>query len=122
MKLKGSKTGRTLAMLQNASASRAVSLEFSTQELPCFTLWKNTNSEAAGYVTGLEPGTNFPHPRGIERAMGRVPQLAAGETREFTLQFGIHADENAVKSVTSRIAKLQGKTAPKLDKKPETQK
>lgn len=119
MRLKSDNEKRTLAMLQNAAQNRAVSLEFSTEELPFFTLWKNTGAQNDGYVTGLEPGTGFPHNRQIERAMNRVPQLAASETRHFTLDFGIHADENAVQEVGARIAKLQGKTKPKLDKKPE---
>ena len=40
------------------------------EELPCFTLWKNTAAEADGYVTGLEPGTNFPNLRSFERFVG----------------------------------------------------
>jgi len=52
--------GRTVIALQKKALDRAVSLAFSVQDLPCVTLWKNTNAEAAGYVTGIEPGTSFP--------------------------------------------------------------
>lgn len=119
LRLKGDAENRTLAMLRNKNQDYAVSLEFSTEELPFFTLWKNTNAEGDGYVTGLEPGTSFPHNRQIERQMGRVPQLAPNETRQFSIDFGVHRDKEAVESVSQRIKKLQGKTKPVLDKKPE---
>ena len=31
-----------------------------------------------GYVTGLEPGTNYPNPRPFEKARGRVVTLPPG--------------------------------------------
>ena len=40
--------------------------------MPWFTQWKNTTSVADGYVTGIEPGTNFPNPRTYEGEQGRV--------------------------------------------------
>ncbi len=119
LRLKTDATGRTLTMLRNKNRDRAVSLEFSTKELPFFTLWKNTNAIGEGYVTGLEPGTGFPYNRRIERQMGRVPKLAPGATRYFSIEFGIHVGKTAVGGVASRISKLQGKTKPVLDKKPE---
>ena len=62
-------------------------MTLSTEQLPFFTLWKNTAAENDGYVTGLEPGTNFPYNRRIERKAGRVPKLAAGESRHFAIDF-----------------------------------
>jgi hypothetical protein len=56
-------------------------------ELPCFALWKNEDSIEHGYVTGLQPATVYATTRAIERKHGRVPTLAAGESRTF------HVDE-----------------------------
>ena len=40
--LLGDASGRTLATLYNAAADRGLTLRFNRNELPCFTLWKNT--------------------------------------------------------------------------------
>ena len=83
------------------------------------TLWKNTNAEAEGYVTGLEPGTNFPSNRRIEREHGRVPKLAAGASHSATIDFTIHTNAEETKRVAGQIAALQGEVKPVLDETPE---
>ena len=35
----------------------------------------------------------------IERKYGRVPMIQPGETRSFTLNFGIHRDEDSIQSI-----------------------
>ena len=60
------RSGRTLVMLRNKAADSAASLRFNTHELPHLTLWKNMAAQEDGYVTGIEPGTNFPNNRRIE--------------------------------------------------------
>ncbi len=64
--------GRTLALLKARGDRKAVVLRFQTSQLPCFTLWKNTRGLREGYVTGLEPATNYPNPRPFEESRGRV--------------------------------------------------
>ena len=64
----GEATGPTLAMLQDAAGDKGVVLRFRKDQLPAFTLWKNTGGLRDGYVTGLEPGTNYP-----TSALSRVP-------------------------------------------------
>ncbi len=54
---------QTQALLRSADGRRGVCLYWNVKQLPCFTLWKNETAEQDGYVTGLEPGTNFPNPR-----------------------------------------------------------
>ena len=58
----------TLAMLCSQDGDKAVVLRFHKDQLPCFTLWKNTAGRRDGYVTGLEPATNYPNPRPFEKA------------------------------------------------------
>jgi len=110
--------GRTVAMLQNARTDRAASIRFSVRELPYLTQWKNTSAAADGYVTGIEPGTNFPYNRRIERQFGRVPRLAAGASRSFTVDFAIHHGESEVRKVADRIAAIQGGRRPQIDAQP----
>ena len=82
-------------------------MAFTVEQLPCFTLWKNTGAMADGYVTGLEPGTGYPNPRQVERQAGRVPRLAPGEVRRFAIDFAIHSDQKQVASAVSAIERLQ---------------
>jgi hypothetical protein len=112
-------TGATLAVLRNASGDRAASVGFNVNELPYLTQWKNTNAEGEGYVTGMEPGTGFPHNRRIERAKGRVPKLAAGASRKFTVDFAIQVGADQVKAAAARVAAIQRDRKPQVDREPE---
>jgi hypothetical protein len=109
---------RTVVMLQNAAADRAASIVFSTAQLPCLTLWKNTSALADGYVTGIEPATGFPHNRGIERKFGRVPKLSPNQRRRFTTDFQIHVGPEAVKQAADRVARLQTGRPTQVDTEP----
>ncbi len=97
----------TLAMLRNAAGDLAALLRFSLKDFPCFTLWKNTAGTADGYVTGLEPATNYPNVRRFEREQGRVITLAGGDSRSTYLTLETLETRQAVKSAESEIAKLQ---------------
>jgi hypothetical protein len=105
--LLGDATGRTLAMLYNHAADRACVLRFNRQELPCFTVWKNTAALEDGYVTGLEPATNFPNPKTFERQHGRVAILPAGCHWETTWSIDIHDSAASVAGVMAEIVSLQ---------------
>lgn len=105
--LLASQDDQTTVLLKNAASDRGFSLTFSTQQLPCFTVWKNTQAEAAGYVTGLEPATNFPNLRTFEREQGRVISLQPGESREFSLELAIHDSVDAVATAEEQIRSLQ---------------
>jgi hypothetical protein len=102
----GDETNRTTVMLRNAMGNKAVSMSYSLDQLPYFTLWKNTTALEEGYVTGLEPGTGSPANRSIERKAGRVPKLKPNETRKFAIDFAIYAGKEGVDQVSSQIAKL----------------
>jgi hypothetical protein len=111
--------GRTVAMLRNRAGDRAASMAYPVGDLPCFTLWKYTAAEADGYVTGLEPGTGFPSNRRIERKHGRVPKLGPGQTRRFTIDFGLHEGADEIRAMSERIAAIQGDRPPVIDPEPE---
>jgi hypothetical protein len=113
------KDGRTVIALRNKAKDRAVSLTFSVKDLPYVTLWKNTNVEAEGYVTGLEPGVNFPSNRRIERKYGRVPKLFPGEAHSATVDFTIHTSAEDTQHLADQIAAIQGDTKPVIDQAPE---
>ena len=95
-------SGRTLVMIRNKAADSAASLRYDTHELPYLTLWKNMAALEDGYVTGIEPGTNYPNTRSIERKHGRVPILSPGESHYMTLDFALHIGATEVQQVARR--------------------
>jgi galactose mutarotase-like enzyme len=99
---------KTQVLLKNAHGTRGVSLSYNTKQLPCFTLWKDTAAAADGYVTGLEPGTNFPNPRSFEGKKGRVVKLGAGEKAEFDLAMHLHVTAADVETAEKAVTKLRG--------------
>lgn len=103
MKLKADERGDTRVMLRDAAGSRGASMRFNVSELPYFTLWKYTAAASDGYVTGLEPGTCFPHNRKRERAEGRVKTLAPGATDTFGLDVELHLTPDSVKEAEADI-------------------
>ena len=86
----GDQQNHSLALLQNANGDRGFSVEFDPRQLPHLTLWKCTQAEADGYVTGLEPGTNFPNFKSFERQQGRIRRLAPGEKYNVDLTLAVH--------------------------------
>jgi hypothetical protein len=106
-KLQGDEAGDTSVLLKNAHSTRGVQLRFNTRRLPCFSVWKNTTAAEDGYVTGLEPGTNFPNPRSFEGGHGRVEKLAGRATAKFSLGLDYlpaEAEVAAAEQAVSRYA------------------
>ncbi len=108
--------GITIVMLQNAAGDKGVSFSYSVEQLPYLTLWKNTLSKQNGYVTGIEPGTNFPFNRRVEREAGRLKKLGGGETREFAIEFELLSDADAVKKTANQIKRIQSDRTTKVDR------
>ena len=119
LRLIGNAKRQTVTMLRNAAGDRGVSLRFSLTNFPCFTMWKNTAAEADGYVTGFEPGTNFPNLRSFERAQGRVTTLAPGTSRRMSLEMAIHTDMDAVSAIAEEISQMQNTQTLTLNRQPQ---
>jgi len=118
MRLLAGADGLTRVMLRNKAKDLAVLLSYPLEALPCFTLWKNTTAEKEGYVTGLEPGTNHPYNRRIERKFGRVKKLAPGASHRVTLDVDILVGVDQVKGAADRIARIQETRKTTLDAVP----
>ena len=101
---------RTRALLRNAAGNHGVTMIWNIKQLPCFTVWKNTVAEEDGYVTGLEPGTNFPNSRSFESGHGRTVMLSPHASATFELQLEGHVNSEQVGLAADQIAQLrQGK-------------
>jgi hypothetical protein len=108
----GDERERTTVLLRNEAGNRGASLEFDIRELPCFTVWKCTQAEADGYVTGLEPATNFPNLKTFERSRGRVPTLRPGQSHTAHIDLTVHESAAEVAAVEQRIVSLQNRAHP----------
>ena len=111
--------GQTRTLLKNAHGTRGVSLVFNKKQLPWFTLWKDTAATADGYVTGLEPGTNFPNPRSYEGEQQRVAKIPAGGKIEYDVKMEFHGAAPQVEAAEKAIATLQGSEKPKIFTTPQ---
>jgi galactose mutarotase-like enzyme len=112
--------GKTLAVLRSAAKDKACALRFRTSQLPCFTLWKNPGAESDGYVTGLEPGTNFPNHKSYERKQGRVVNLAPGASYDVDLDFDFADGTDAVTRLATEVDSLQAQAQPVIHRKVQT--
>jgi len=105
--LAGDSTGHTQVLLKNANGTEGAALGFDAGQLPCFTLWKNLVAGRDGYVTGLEPATNYPNCRSAEANAGRIVPLEPGETwaADLTIDWLTNTDEvkQAEKAIMNRF-------------------
>lgn len=115
------KSGEGVAALCDVDSKRAFVIRFDTSTLPWFVLWKNTQAVEDGYVTGLEPGSSFPNPRGAERKGGRVISLAPGASVKFRLRFEVATEKDHVQKILRDVTALQATTPMTVhsDPKPE---
>lgn len=111
--------GQTKTLLRNAAGNRGVSLKFNKGQLPCFTLWKNRQAAIDGYVTGLEPATNFPNVKSFEKQKGRVVVLAPGQSRTFELAMDVHPDAASVAAAEQSVARIRQGLTPQVLPQPD---
>ncbi|MEE2753920.1 MAG: aldose 1-epimerase family protein [Candidatus Latescibacterota bacterium] len=107
--LAGRKSGETCVLLRNKKGTLGSSLRFNLNELPCFTVWKNTATHYNGYVTGLEPATNYPNLKQFERAQGRVIRLRGRKSYDIHMTVAAHDTRASLRAVEAEIATIQGR-------------
>ena len=106
-------------LLENAAGEQGVSLAYDASCLPCFTQWRNAPMRADGYVTGLEPATNFPNPRTFEGEQGRVVRLEPGASVSFAVALQVETDQDAVAGARQAIAEIQAGVEPRVHDRPQ---
>jgi hypothetical protein len=114
------RTHQTLAALRNASGDKAVVLRYNKSQMPCFTQWKNTAALKDGYVTGLEPGTNYPNKKRFERDKGRVLRIEPNRSYRCELTVEICNSREQVAAVEAEVAKLQAGIEPAIHQRPHS--
>ena len=81
-------------------------------------MWKCTQPEAEGYVTGLEPAINFPTSKAFERQQNRVLRLRPGGTYSTRLRMEVHDSFRAITTLQERISALQIRSGPVVHRYP----
>lgn len=102
---------QTVAAVVNKAGDKGAAIGFNVSQLPVLTMWKNTDTEKQGYVTGIEPGTSYAYPVTIEREQKRVKQLAPGASTAFDLTYTLLHSSEQVAEVEKRVAAIQGDKA-----------
>lgn len=110
--------GLSRVMLKSKDAGAGLGLSVDTAALPYFVLWKNTASDRDGYVTGLEPATNFPNTRSFEESQGRVVKLAPGEHVTYRLGLCPLVGTDAVNAFERQVAELADRVTPEFHREP----
>lgn len=109
---------KTVVMLKNAAGDKGLALHYDVRHLPCFTLWKNTAGLKNGYVTGLEPATNYPNPKAFEQEQGRVIRLLPEGRHLAVTSLEVLTDSFAVDRTQKEIQRLSGGTGPTVHPMP----
>ena len=104
----GDKNGATRLLLSGLADNQAIGMRFNTRSLPYLNVWRNTPAEAAGYVVGIEPATNFPNPHPFEKQHGRVLTLAAGQKWSDEVAVTWLADGAAIAAEEQAVRAIQG--------------
>lgn len=117
-RLRADDTNWTSTMLRSADGESGLGVKFKTNGLPRFVLWKNTAAESDGYVTGLEPATNYPNVRSFEEKQGRVVEVAPGGTASFRVSLHPLVNAEAVNEMSHQIGKLRGDQPPEIHSQP----
>lgn len=111
--------GRTLAVLHDSAGKRGVALRWGVDTLPRFIVWKNTVPWDEGYVTGLEPATNYPNFKTVEREQGRVVTLAPGETYRCGFDVEVFDDHQpGLGDACAEVERLQATVLPVAHQQP----
>lgn len=98
---------QTVAAVINKAGDKGAAIGFNVTQLPVLTMWKNTDTEKQGYVTGIEPGTSYAYPVSIEREQKRVKQLAPGQSTRFDLTYTLLHNAAQVSDIEKQIAQIQ---------------
>lgn len=105
---KADRKGMTRQMLVNSEGTVGVVQEYAHRALPCFAFWKNPAALEDGYVTGLEPSTNYPNPTWYEHAQKRTMPIRPGKCWESCMRISLKEGKKAIVAEEKKIRAIQG--------------
>jgi hypothetical protein len=90
-------------VLTNAAGSLAVHVSFATSTLPYTILWKRTAATEDGYVVGMNPCSDLPNTRALERRQNRVATIDGNSEVVFKHNIGFVEGREAVSGLVDMI-------------------
>jgi hypothetical protein len=109
----GDRSGNaTVAIVNDGFASGngfGVYVTYSTKELPRFVEWKQLGEQ--DYVVGFEPCNCGVEGRDVDERLGLLHNLKPGESKSFSLEFGVITDEKEVRALRAARRKVKTKFA-----------
>lgn len=106
--LYANKDRRTTVVMENPHLRKGIAVRFRLDQLPCFTLWKQTGALEDAFVTGLEPATGFPNFKDFEREKKRVVSLPSGQTWEASWSIEILPHSTKIQEALREVQALSG--------------
>lgn len=119
LRLNSDSDDRSYALVKNAHGIHAAGIAYSVKNLPCFTVWKNETAVQDGYVTGLEPGTNYPNPRSFEGEQGRVAKIEPEASISNFVALDLMTSEAEIQKAVSMIDSIQNDQEAKVHRTPQ---
>lgn len=110
--------GNVKVLIQNADKSLGCSVQYSVDTLPLLTLWTNLAAQRSGYVVGIEPGTNYPFNRRLERDAGRLKKLRPGESTSYALTYALFNEREEIRRVSDAIQNINDGFTPEIIRQP----
>jgi hypothetical protein len=92
--------GNCCCGIYNRKKQVAVFIRFNKNQLPCLTNWQHWGKNE--YVTGLEPGTNFPLGQNYARENQTLRFLKPGETYLVEIEMEVLTDPEKIKTIISK--------------------
>ena len=103
----GDSSGRAHQVICNAEESLAAHVSFTVGTLPYAILWKRTAAIEDGYVAGLNPCSDLPNRRILERKEGRVSTIAAHAEIAFRHDIELVQGKSEVKKLVDSVRSLE---------------
>ncbi len=103
----GDASGFAHQLLVNAAETLAVHVSFAVSTLPYTILWKRTAAIEDGYVVGMNPCSDLPNTRRVEREEGRLASIAAHGEVVFHHSIEPVEGESTVKALLNSVRAIE---------------
>jgi hypothetical protein len=95
-------------LLSNAAGTLAARVSFGVDTLPYTILWKRCAGSAEGYVAGLNPCSDLPNPRRLEREQGRVGRIQPWTEIHFVERIELFEGREQVERAVATLKSCPG--------------
>ena len=95
--------GRAHQLLASADRGLAAHVSFRADTLPYAILWKRCAAVEEGYVAGLNPCSDLPNTRSVERQGGRLARIAPGAETVFDVSIEFLEGRRRVEDAAAEI-------------------